>query len=94
MWLPGKGLGSNARKLVKARGPIKSMDVVVPVKRGELEVKVRLRLVAKPEEDVAVLLFHLGLRLRSRSKTEQNDKRFGGRVLLDKIFPTLAVSLP
>jgi hypothetical protein len=28
--------------------------------------------VAKPEEDVAVLLAHLGLRLPSRSKTVQN----------------------
>jgi len=32
---------------------------------------VRLRTVAKPEEDVAVLLAHLGLRLPSRSKTVQ-----------------------
>jgi transposase len=72
MWMLGKGLGSNARKLVDAFGTIKSMDVVVPVKRGDVEVKVRLRTVAKPEEDVAVLLSHLGLRLPSRSKTVQN----------------------
>ena len=32
------------------------MDVVVPVRRGDLEVKVRLRTVAKPDEDVAVLV--------------------------------------
>jgi hypothetical protein len=70
--MEGKGLGSNARKLVNAFGTIKSMNVVVPVKRGHLEVKVRLRTVAKPEEDVAVLLSHLGLRLPSRSKTAQN----------------------
>ena len=72
MWMLGKGLGSNARKLVNAFETIKSMDVVVPVKRGDVEVKVRLRTVAKPEEDVAVLLSHLGLRLPSRSKTVQN----------------------
>ncbi len=72
MWMQGKGLGSNARKLVNAFATIKSMDVVVPVKRGDLEVKMRLRTVAKPEEDVAVLLAHLGLRLPSRSKTVQN----------------------
>ena len=71
MRMEGKGLGSNARKLVNAFGTIKSMNVVVPVKRGDLEVKVR-RTVAKPEEDVAVLLSHLGLRLPSRSKTVQN----------------------
>jgi transposase len=71
MRMEGNGLGSNARKLVNAFGTIKSMNVVVPVKRGDLEVKVR-RTVAKPEEDVAVLLSHLGLRLPSRSKTVQN----------------------
>jgi hypothetical protein len=71
MRMEGKGLGSNARKLVNAFGTIKSMNVVVPVKRGDLEVKVR-RTVAKPEEDVAVLLSHLGFRLPSRSKTVQN----------------------
>ena len=72
MWMLGKGLGSNARKLINAFGTIKSMDVVVPVRRGDVEVKVRLRTVAKPDEDVAVLLSHLGLRLPSRSKTVQN----------------------
>ena len=48
------------------------MDVVLPVKRGNIELPVRLRTVAKPEEDVAVLLAHLGLRLPRRSKTVQN----------------------
>jgi len=48
------------------------MDVVVSVRRGDSEVKVRLRTVAKPDEDVAVLLAHLRLRLPSRSKTVQN----------------------
>ncbi len=72
MWMQGKGLGNNARKLINAFGTIKSMDVVVPVKRGNIQVSVRLRTVAKPEEDVAVLLAHLGLRLPSRSKTVQN----------------------
>ena len=72
MWMLGKGLGSNARKLINAFGTIKSMDVVVPVRRGDVEVKVRLRTVAKPDEDVSVLLSHLGLRLPSRSKTAQN----------------------
>jgi hypothetical protein len=72
MWMQGKGLGSNARKLVGALGTIKSMDVAVPVKRGDLSAKLRLRTVAKPEADVAVLLSHLGLRLPSRSKVIQN----------------------
>ena len=72
MWMLGKGLGSNARKLINAIGTIKSMDVVVPVRRGDLKVEVRLRTVAKPDEDVAALLSHLGLRLPSRSKMIQN----------------------
>ena len=72
MWMQGKGLGNNAHKLINAFGTIKSMDVVVPVKRGNIELPVRLRTVAKPEEDVEVLLAHLGLRLPNRSKTVQN----------------------
>jgi hypothetical protein len=72
MWMLGKGLGSNARKLVTGFGTIQSMDVMMPVRRGDVEVKVRLRTVAKPDEDVAVLLLHLELRLPSRSKTAQN----------------------
>ena len=72
IWMQGKGLGNNAHKLINAFGTIKSMDVVVPVKRGNIELPVRLRTVAKPEEDVAVLLAHLGLRLPRRSKTVQN----------------------
>ena len=72
MWMQGKGLGTNARKLINAFVTIKSMNVVVRVNRGNIELRVRLRTVAKPEEDVAVLLAHLGLRLPSRSKTVQN----------------------
>jgi len=70
--MQSKGLGSNARTLINAIGTVKSMDVVVPVRRADLEVKVRLRTVAKPDEDGAVLLAHLGLRLPSRSKMVQN----------------------
>jgi hypothetical protein len=71
MSMQGKGLGNDVRKLTDAFGTIKSMDAVVPVKRGNIEVLVRLRTVAKPAEDVAVLLAHVGLRLPSRSKTVQ-----------------------
>jgi hypothetical protein len=72
MWMHGKGLVNNARKLINAFRRIKSMNAVVPVKRGNIELPVRLRTVAKPEEDVAVPLAQLGLRLPSRSKTVQN----------------------
>ena len=49
------------------------MDVVLPLKCGDVQVSLLLRTVAKPEEDVAVLLPHLGRRLPSRSKTVQNE---------------------
>jgi hypothetical protein len=66
-------------------GTIKLMDVVVPVRRGDLEGKVRLRTVAKPEEDVAVLLSHLGLRLPSRSKRVQDVVEKNGSNLTEVV---------
>ena len=78
MWMLGKGLGSNAREAINAFGTIKSMDVVVPVRRGDVEVKVRLLTVAKPDEDLALLLSHLGLRLPSRSITARSTVEKNG----------------
>jgi len=72
MWMTGKGLGTRAAKLVEAVGTVRSMDVVVPVKRGERIVNLRLRTVAKPDKDVALLLAHLGLHLPKGSKLVQN----------------------
>jgi transposase len=72
MWMRSKGLGSSARKLVAALSTIRSMDVTVPVKRAERTVTLRLRTVAKPESDVALLLAHLGLHLPKGSKLVQN----------------------
>ena len=72
MWMAGKGLGTRAAKLVEAVSTIRSMDVVVPVKRGERIIDLRLRTVAKPDEDVATLLAHLGLHLPKGSKLVQN----------------------
>jgi transposase len=72
MWMAGKGLGTRAAKLVEAVATIRSMDVVVPVKRGERTVDLRLRTVAKPDEDVAILLAHLGLHLPKGTKLVQN----------------------
>ncbi len=67
-----QGAGSNARKLIEVVGTIRSMDVVVPVKRdGEL-MEARVRTVAKPEEEAAVLLAHLGLHLPIGSKSVEN----------------------
>lgn len=72
MWMSGKGLGTRAGKLIEAVKTIRSMDVVVPVKRGERVVDLRLRTVAKPDEDVAILLAHLGLQLPKGSRLVQN----------------------
>ena len=45
------------------------MDVVVPVKDHN---PARLRLVAKPDEPTAVLLYKLGLKIPNRPKIMQN----------------------
>lgn len=68
MWMQSKGLGTCARKLVEAVGTIRSMDIIVPVKREEKIIHLRVRTVAKPDTDVSTLLSHLGLRLPKRSK--------------------------
>jgi hypothetical protein len=75
-WMSSKGLGSRAAKLLEAVSSIRSMDVIVPVKRGENVIDLRLRTVAKPDADVAVLLAHLGLKLPQGSKLVQNVLEF------------------
>ena len=72
MWMSGKGLGSSARKLVEAVGTIRFMDLSVPVRRGNRTVKLKLRTVAKPDPDAALLLAHLGLRLPKGSRLIEN----------------------
>ena len=71
-WMNAKGLGSRAAKLLEALSTIRSMDGVVPVKRAAGAIELRLRTLAKPDEDVAVLLAHLGLKLPKGSKLAQN----------------------
>jgi transposase len=72
MWMLGRGLGNNARKLINAVATIRSMDVVVPVKREHTCFDLRLRTVAKPDPDVANLLGHLGLKMPKGSKIIEN----------------------
>lgn len=72
MWMRAKGLGTSARKLIDAVTTIRSMDVVVPVKRAEGTVELRLRTVAKPDRDVSLLLAHLGLGLPRGSRVVEN----------------------
>ncbi len=64
----GKGLGNCARRLVEELATIKSMDVVLPVRRGETVAQLRLRTVSRPERRVAELLTRLGLELPTRSR--------------------------
>jgi hypothetical protein len=72
MWMQSKGLGSSARKLVAEVGTIKSVDVVLPVRRRDETIEVRLRVVARPDRRVAELLAHLGLELPTRSRIVQD----------------------
>ena len=72
MWMQAKGLGSSARKLIQSIATVRSMDVTVPVRRSDREVTLRLRTVAKPDPDVALLLAHLGLKLPKGTKLVQN----------------------
>jgi hypothetical protein len=62
-WMHAKGLGTCARQLIKQVADIKSVDVLLPVKRGTLHTELRLRVVSTPEPATAQLLAHLGLRL-------------------------------
>jgi transposase len=44
-WMHAKGLGTCARQLIKQMAGLKSMDVLLPVKRGESTHELRLRVV-------------------------------------------------
>jgi transposase len=67
-WMQSKGLGTCARQLVKEMAGIKSVDVIVPVKRDGVRTELRLRVVTTPEPAAAQLLAHLGLRLPHGSR--------------------------
>lgn len=71
-WMNAKGLGACARKLIYAIASIKSMDVILPVERDAQRLDLRLRVVAKPEKDTALLLAHLGLQLPRQAKIIEN----------------------
>jgi len=62
-WMNGKGLGTRARKLVAEVGSIKSMDVIIPIKRDSANAEITIRTVARPDRRVAELLNRLGLDL-------------------------------
>ena len=62
-WMQAKGLGTCARQLIKQIAGIKSVDVLVPIKRAGVTTQLRLRVVSTPEQATAQVLAHLGLRL-------------------------------
>jgi transposase len=64
-WMTCKGLGNCGRQLLKELDELRSMDVVLPT---DTEVELRLRVVAKPEKELAQLLAHLGLALPQRPR--------------------------
>lgn len=71
-WMQTKALGTCARQLVKQVAEIKSIDVIVPVRRPTGATELRLRVVTTPEPATAQLLAHLGLRLPKGSRVIPN----------------------
>ena len=69
LWMVASGLGASPAKLLEEFREIRSMDVVLPVKDHN---PVRLRLVAKPDNHVRVLLHRLGLKIPNRPKIVEN----------------------
>lgn len=72
LWMLQSQLGTCARKLIAEIATLKSMDVILPVRRAETTVDLRLRVVAKPEPRLAQLLARLGLQFPTRSKRVPN----------------------
>lgn len=70
--MSAKGLGSCARQLIKQMATIKSVDVVLPVKRSALTSHLRLRVVTTPDPATSQLLAHLGLNLPKGSRNISN----------------------
>lgn len=69
LWMASKGLGNSPAKLLEEFREIRSMDIVMPIKDRN---PVRLRIVAKPDDHVRVLLQRLGIKIPNRPKIVQN----------------------
>lgn len=69
LWMESCGLGSSPAKLLEEFREICSMDVILPIKDRH---PARLRLVAKPDGHIKVLLQKLGLKIPNRPKIMQN----------------------
>jgi len=72
-WMHAKGLGDCARQLLLELDELRSLDVVLPVRGGEgTPAEVRLRVVARPEPALSLLLARLGLELPRVPKIVEN----------------------
>jgi transposase len=67
-WMQASGLGSAPRTLLNELSRLKSTDVILPTAEGR---EVRLRCVSRPEPDLAVLLYRLGIAPPSRLQPPQ-----------------------
>ena len=67
-WMTSVGLGTCAKRLIEAISTIRSLDVIVPVKRGPATAELTIRTVSRPERRVSELLSRLGLVLPTRNK--------------------------
>jgi len=68
-WMKASGLGDCPRKLIEELNEVHSMDIVLPTQAGP---EVRLRVVARPEQRLAILLDRLDLPLPNRPKFIQD----------------------
>ena len=62
-WMQVAGQGSAPRTLLNEMGRLKSTDVILPTAEGR---EVRLRCVSRPEKELEVLLYRLGIAPPSR----------------------------
>ena len=69
LWMASKGLGNSPAKLLEEFREIRSMDVIIPIKDHN---PVRMRLVAKPDDHVRVLLQRLEIKIPNQPKVVQN----------------------
>jgi transposase len=68
-WMTTAGLGQAPRKLLEEMAQIRSLDVLLPTAAGP---ELRLRVVSRPENHLAILLQHLNLFLPNRPKSILN----------------------
>lgn len=76
-WQSRAGLGNSPRKLMAELGRIQVVDVVLPVVDGP---ELRLRCVAEPEAEQAVLLERLGLKLPKRLRAPERAAGCSGNI--------------